>query len=93
MTDSPAAWHPDPTGRFQLRFWDGRTWTEHVSTDSNRCPTGCGRPSVRRAVQRAGARGEPKGQVGGDRGRRRSSAAAPHPPGQGVQVDHRRGQA
>ena len=29
--DNPAAWHPDPTGRHQLRYWDGQDWTEHVS--------------------------------------------------------------
>jgi hypothetical protein len=28
---APPAWHPDPTGRHQLRYWDGRTWSEHVS--------------------------------------------------------------
>ena len=27
---SPPAWHPDPTGRFDQRWWDGRLWTEHV---------------------------------------------------------------
>jgi hypothetical protein len=27
---SPAAWHPDPTGRFDQRWWDGALWTEHV---------------------------------------------------------------
>jgi hypothetical protein len=27
----PAAWHADPTGRFDQRYWDGRRWTEHVS--------------------------------------------------------------
>ncbi len=26
-----AAWHPDPTGRHELRYWDGTQWTEHVS--------------------------------------------------------------
>jgi hypothetical protein len=26
----PAAWHPDPTGRHELRWWDGATWTAHV---------------------------------------------------------------
>ena len=26
-----AAWHPDPTGRHELRYWDGSQWTEHVS--------------------------------------------------------------
>lgn len=28
---SPPAWHPDPTGRFDHRYWDGHQWTEHVS--------------------------------------------------------------
>lgn len=28
---TPAGWHPDPTGRFELRYWDGATWTAHVS--------------------------------------------------------------
>jgi uncharacterized protein (AIM24 family) len=26
-----AAWHPDPTGHHELRYWDGTQWTEHVS--------------------------------------------------------------
>ena len=26
----PARWHPDPTGRFELRWWNGDTWTPHV---------------------------------------------------------------
>jgi len=25
-------WYPDPFGRYPLRYWDGRTWTPHVST-------------------------------------------------------------
>lgn len=29
----PAGWHPDPHGRYQLRYWDGQTWTSHVSTN------------------------------------------------------------
>jgi hypothetical protein len=28
---TPASWLPDPTGRHQLRYWDGAHWTEHVS--------------------------------------------------------------
>lgn len=27
----PANWYTDPSGRFELRYWDGNTWTEHVS--------------------------------------------------------------
>jgi hypothetical protein len=30
---SPPAWHPDPTGRFDHRYWDGRAWTDHVARD------------------------------------------------------------
>lgn len=29
----PAGWHPDPSGRHQLRWWDGSRWTEHASTN------------------------------------------------------------
>jgi hypothetical protein len=28
---SPAAWHPDPSGRHQFRWWDGTQWTTSVS--------------------------------------------------------------
>ncbi len=31
MSTTPAAWHPDPFGRFEARYWDGERWTEHVS--------------------------------------------------------------
>jgi Protein of unknown function (DUF2510) len=27
-----AGWQPDPTGRFELRWWSGDTWTPHVMT-------------------------------------------------------------
>ncbi len=27
----PQAWHPDPTNRHQLRYWDGSQWTSHIS--------------------------------------------------------------
>lgn len=33
MSDfAPAAWHPDPSGRHELRYWDGARWTDNVST-------------------------------------------------------------
>lgn len=42
MTDTsgthPADWYPDPSGRHELRYWDGQIWTAHVSSH--------GRPSV-----------------------------------------------
>jgi hypothetical protein len=28
---SPPAWHPDPSGRFHYRWWDGAEWTSYVS--------------------------------------------------------------
>jgi hypothetical protein len=28
--DAPG-WYPDPGGRYEYRYWDGATWTEHVS--------------------------------------------------------------
>jgi len=31
-TVRPAEWLPDPTGRHELRYWDGTRWTDHVST-------------------------------------------------------------
>jgi len=29
--NAPAAWYADPAGRFELRYWDGSEWTEHVA--------------------------------------------------------------
>jgi hypothetical protein len=28
---APAAWHADPSGRHEHRYWDGLRWTEHVA--------------------------------------------------------------
>ncbi len=32
MSSHPADWYPDPMGRFDVRYWNGSEWTEHVST-------------------------------------------------------------
>jgi hypothetical protein len=34
-THTPPAWHPDPSGRFHYRWWDGTQWTSQVSTDGH----------------------------------------------------------
>ncbi len=31
MSETPANWYPDPSGRHEHRYWDGAQWTEHVS--------------------------------------------------------------
>jgi hypothetical protein len=31
MQGHPAEWATDPTGRHEYRYWDGTTWTSHVS--------------------------------------------------------------
>jgi len=33
--NAPAGWYADPSGRFELRYWDGGRWTEHVSRGGN----------------------------------------------------------
>ncbi len=30
---APAAWHPDPTRRYEFRWWDGSRWTHRVATE------------------------------------------------------------
>ncbi len=30
-SSAPAGWYADPAGRYELRYWDGGQWTEHVS--------------------------------------------------------------
>jgi len=29
-------WHPDPSGRWQVRWWDGSVWTDHVASGGRR---------------------------------------------------------
>ena len=28
----PAKWYPDPSKRYEMRYWNGTAWTEHVAT-------------------------------------------------------------
>ena len=90
MTDaSPAAWHPDPYGRHELRYWDGTQWTEHVSSHGKQSvdpPAGAGHvPTVNRATEKVAARRRHRrGRHGGDRRRHdlRRARAGGEPEGQ-----------
>jgi len=34
-SSTPAGWYHDPSGRYELRYWDGAQWTEHVARGGN----------------------------------------------------------
>ena len=36
MNQERGQWLPDPSGRHELRYWDGSSWTEHVGDGSDR---------------------------------------------------------
>ena len=68
MSNSAPGWYADPFGRHEVRYFDGATWTEHVSShgrQSTDSPTPGKVPVVNRApekvqkdVQRAGVGGQ-----------------------------------
>jgi hypothetical protein len=55
MSPPSAAWHPDPSGRHQWRWWDGSAWTDHVADDGE---VGVDAPA-RPAPDAAGTAGDP----------------------------------
>ncbi len=68
MTGHAPNWYPDPWGRHEHRYYDGKNWTEHVASHGRQSvdpPGGSGHvPTVNRAtekvqrdVQRAGVAG------------------------------------
>jgi uncharacterized protein YxjI len=52
----PPGWYPDPFGRHETRWWDGRQWTEHVASHGRQAvdaPTGGSYvPTVNRATDK-----------------------------------------
>ena len=46
-TARPAEWLPDPTGRHELRYWDGARWSDHVSDRGSPPGTACSERSER----------------------------------------------
>jgi hypothetical protein len=62
----PPGWHPDPTRRFELRYWDGTRWSDHVATSGGwrgTDPVGSGAPPAAAPGPGYGARdgGQPYG--------------------------------
>lgn len=54
----PTGWFPDPFGRFQLRYWDGGRWTEHVASHGRQMvdqpvgtPIAASTPTVMKAIE------------------------------------------
>ncbi|MGH9081153.1 MAG: DUF2510 domain-containing protein [Acidimicrobiales bacterium] len=35
---APPGWHPDPSGQYRLRWWDGARWTEHTGNEAPGTP-------------------------------------------------------
>ena len=31
VAQTAAGWHPDPSGRHEMRYWNGASWTDDVS--------------------------------------------------------------
>jgi uncharacterized protein YxjI len=79
MSSAAANWYPDPMGRHELRYWNGASWTEHVSTGGQTAidhldgtqPVTLNTPAekIQQQVQGTGARGagitEPAGGASG----------------------------
>ena len=68
MSEHPADWYPDPAGRHEHRYWDGRQWTDQVAdhgrqstdpiTTSAPLPTtGMSREKIQKQAGKVGASG------------------------------------
>jgi hypothetical protein len=85
VANPPAAWHPDPTGAHDHRWWDGERWTEHVadagvaSVDPlPSAPPGAagGARSDATQTQTSGTEAEPASDAGDDASRTREMTPA-----------------
>lgn len=47
---APPAWLADPTGRHQMRYWDGQQWTDHVSNAGVQATDPVGSPATNTAT-------------------------------------------
>lgn len=68
-----AAWKPDPYGRYAMRYFDGREWTEHVvDGDGEQLVDPMGRSTVIPFAMPRSATGSGSGE--------RSGSGTPWPP-------------
>ena len=52
--ESPSGWFPDPTGRYEFRWFNGTTWTHDVSVDGHRyVDDGVSPPTISKQPSRA----------------------------------------
>ena len=54
---APPAWLADPTGRHQMRYWDGQQWTDHVSNAGVQATDPVGSPATSATTGAAPATG------------------------------------
>ena len=50
---APPAWLADPTGRHQMRYWDGQQWTDYVSDAGAQSTDPVGSPGTSPAAQKS----------------------------------------
>lgn len=66
MTGSNAgSWQPDPEGRYQFRWWDGRQWTDQVSHQGQVGRAPLGTPPAEAAARQAQAAAPQAQAIGG----------------------------
>ncbi|RJS46979.1 AIM24 family protein [Nocardioides cavernaquae] len=65
-----AAWLPDPTGKHELRYWTGDSWTEHVADDgvqtTDPAPTEAPAPATPAAAPTTASAAGFAGTISGD---------------------------
>jgi uncharacterized protein (AIM24 family) len=71
MSDmTAAAWLPDPTGKHELRYWNGDAWTEHVADDgvqsTDPTPTDAAAPATPAAAPTTASAAGFTGTISGD---------------------------
>lgn len=59
-----AGWHPDPSGQFEQRYWNGAAWTEHVFSGGVQSIAPVAHSRAEARALRAQASAEPRAEPG-----------------------------